>query len=144
MWILGLALLTLAVGVGARFTLCALRIALRENQEAQRRLVWPPPVRACEWPELQLDAVFYDPEVDDRVLLDAYWPAHPGVRSYLTVDLLDPAPTTRVLLHRWCVAHERLSPTELDGTFVLRRPRSEDAVSARIVAETVRRPDDGC
>jgi hypothetical protein len=134
----GVAALLAALFVCLVWTVDGFRIAVKDAFGLRAKLAVPKPGQASDWPELRVDAVFFDPELDTRVLIGAYWPAHPHARVMLTLDVADPPLRARALLHRWCASNASLAPSLVAEELVLRKRRSEDAIIARIVDETAR------
>ena len=94
------------------------------------------PSRVTDWRELRIDAVVVDPEHVERVLVYAHRPAHPGPASLLMLEVDQPAtPAFRLLMH-WRDTKAVVLPRAFpDGALLLRNRRSNDVVSARVVAE---------
>jgi hypothetical protein len=98
MWIVGLAALLIAVGGSTAWAVHLFRIATRDSLDLAAKLNVGRPHRAWDWPELQLDEVVLDPDVADRLLVVGRWPAHPGTRAVLMLEIDEAPDAARKLL----------------------------------------------
>jgi hypothetical protein len=135
--IIALAVLIVSVTGSTSWAVRSIRAGMRDALDLTTKLAVPEPRRAADWPELRVDAVVFDPEGSDRVLVVARWPAHPEVRAFLVLEIDDSPKRAQRLLGEWRDRDASLSPRALDGHgLVLRRRHSNDAVSALVVRES--------
>jgi len=136
MWVIGLAALVAAVLGSTLWAVHMFRIATRDSLELAAKLTVARPRRACDWPELRVDAVIVDPEASDRALVFVHWPAHPERRALLTIEVSGHGQSAHRLLNQWRDTRASVSPSVgLDDTLVLRRRRTNDSVCARVIRE---------
>ncbi len=138
------AVAVLVIGVAASISWAThlIFVGARDSSDLAAKLLVPFPVRAADWPELRLDAVVIDPERGERVLVVARWPAHPESRVMLDLEVGDPASHAHSLLMFWRDMNASLSPRSDPGDqLLLRRRRTQDTVSARVVGETPCAPE---
>ena len=137
----GIAVAALVTGVTASTAWAVHLVRARragDTGDLAAKLAVPFPRRAADWPELRLDAVVLDPGSAERVLVVARWPAHPELRAVLVLDVDDPTARAHHLLMLWRDVDASLSQRSFAADhLVLRRRRSQDAVTARILGETV-------
>ena len=137
MAMIAVAVLVAGVGSSIAWAVRVVRLGSRDSGDLAAKLAVPFPRRAADWPELRLDAVVPDPESAERVLLLARWPAHPDRRVLLVLDVDDGAIRAHRLLMGWRDLDASLSPLAVaNDRMVLRRRRTNDAVSALVVRET--------
>ena len=138
MGVVAFTALAVWVGGGVTFAVHMIRAGARNVAAGAAQLPVPYPRRAADWPELRLDEVIVDPESAERILVVACWPAHPELHALLVLEIEDPVePVHRLLLH-WRDARASVAPRALvDDTIQLRRRRTNDTVSARVVAEAL-------
>ncbi len=134
--VVGAWLLTIAAGLC--WTVRRLRVGALDSQALVRKLAIPHPRSAIDWPEIRLRAVIPQPGQPALVLLAAQWPAHPGRRSTLLLDLATDDERPVALLSSWCAGQAAVSPARLGGELVeLRRRQSLDRVTGRLLSEDV-------
>ena len=113
------------------------RVGIRDSMDLAVKLAVPHPCRAADWPELRLESVVVDPDGDDTVLVCARWPAHPERCSILTLEI-DTSRRATALLAQW---RDIKAPVSVHAVppdrVLLRRRRSQDAVEARVVKESL-------
>jgi hypothetical protein len=135
--IIGVTVLLAAVTGSTTWAVRLIRAGMRDSLDLTAKLAVPNPVRAADWPELRLDAVVFDPEGSDQVLMVARWPARPGSRAFLVLEIDDPPKRARRLLAEWRDGDAAISPRAVGGRgLVLRRRRSNDMVRAQVVRES--------
>ena len=136
--ILASAVLLIAVGGTTAWGVHLFRIATRDALDLAAKLAAPHPRCVADWPEVCIDVVVSDPAIVERVLVVARWPANPDPRAMLMLELTESLERARRLLDEWRDAGASVSPsTGSDAALIMRRRRTNDAVRARVVGETV-------
>jgi hypothetical protein len=135
MWVIGLAVLVVALGISAGWAAHRFRVATRDSLDLAAKVHVPRPQRASDWPELRVDAVVIDPEAGNHVLVFVHWPAHPERQALLTIEVVAPGSAACRLLHQWRDVGASVSPRADVDELVLRRRHTNDVVRARVVRE---------
>jgi hypothetical protein len=122
------------------------RLVYVGNLDAQAladKLATPHPVSALDWPELRVQAVVPQPEVQPPggqplVLLHVGWPEYPARVSTLLVALDSDERRSLSLLSQWCAGRASVAPVRRGGAALeLRRRQSLERVHAVMVAEDI-------
>jgi hypothetical protein len=136
-------IVTVALGCLVVFVATCLGVTARliylgnlDAQSLAEKAGEPSPGSALDWPDLHVRAVVTAPDDQSLILLDVYWPGHPGQVATLLVGLDQEDRQSLALLASWCagdaaVCPARTSPTELE----LRRRQSLERVHGCLIAE---------
>jgi hypothetical protein len=115
------------------------RLVYLGNLEAlalAEKTAMPEPASALDWPDLHVRAVVTAPDDQSLIMLDVYWPAHPGQAATLLVGLDRGDGQALAVLARWCAGDAAVCPARGTGTELeLRRRQSLERVRASLIAE---------
>jgi hypothetical protein len=131
------------IAVGLAWTARLVYVGNLDAQALADKLATPHPVSALDWPELRVQAVVPQPEVQPPagqplVLLHVGWPEYPARVSTLLVALDSDERRSLSLLSQWCAGQASVAPVRQEGAAVeLRRRQSMERVHAVMVAEDI-------